>query len=187
MYDPKDKKAWDFTNIAWKEGNDALFNDSDNDFVNENNSHKILSFQKILKTQKSTISLASKDSHPIKAPKGDEACGNAQDQLKDNLEKDNLVDNPKSNRLDNNSEADEEIICTATPTAPRQSGRQKFPSQRALENTHPHINVFRSNQIPRSYEHMVSILATLAQGKDNKSPDKSLTLKEAMSSPYWKQ
>lgn len=180
-YDSKDKKAWDFADVAWEESNDALFDDPDNDFVDENKGDKASSHQQSSKTQQSTVSPVSKDSHPMGALREDEAGDNAEDNPEDNPE-----DNSEDDRPDNNSEVEEEIIRTP-PTAPRRSGRQKFPSQRALENARPHINVFRSNQIPRSHEHMVRVLATLARGEDNEGPDEPLTLKEAMSSSYWEE
>ena len=85
-------------------------------------------------------------------------------------------------------DSDEVEDIPRQPIEPRRSGRIRVPSQRTLENIRPSINtVFSSNQVPKSHEHMVRVLATLAGGEDNEGFAYPLTLKEAMSSPHWDQ
>ena len=63
------------------------------------------------------------------------------------------------------SDSDEVEEIPRQPIEPRRSGRIRVPSQRALEKIRSSINtVFSSNQVPKSHEHMVRVLATLAGG-----------------------
>ncbi len=190
-YDPKDKKAWDFADVAWEENDDALFDDPVNEFVNENKRRRLPSYQESSKVQQPTVPTASKGSQPmgVDARRGDEPEDDANDDVEDDAEddaNDDVEDDTEDQHEDNESEV-EEIFRTPPPIAPRRSGRLRVPSKKALDNSRPNINVFRSNQIPKSHEHMVRVLTTLARGEDNEGPDEPLTLKEAMSSPYWEQ
>ena len=64
------------------------------------------------------------------------------------------------------SDSDEVEDIPRQPIEPRRSGRIRVPSQRALENIRPSINtVFSSNQVPKSHEHMVRVLATWQEAR----------------------
>ena len=91
----------------------------------------------------------------------------------------------EENRGENDSDEVEDI--PHQPIEPRRSGRIRVPSQRALENIRLSINLFRSDKVTKSHEHMVRVLATLARDEDNEGLDEPLTLKEAMSSSHWEQ
>ena len=174
VYDSKERKPWDLADIPWEESDNVLFDDPDN-YDSDNQ----ISSQLSLHTPPRQPRLL----HPV----GVDALERDSDEAnrhKKNLDKDNF-------------EEAEEIIPTpnstpipppiSTSIEPRRSTQQKFPSQKTLDNSHPQVNIFRSNQVSKSYEHMVRVLAILTWGKDNEGPDEPQTLREAKALPYWEQ
>ena len=177
IYNSKDKKAWDLADIPWEGDDDALFDDPD-DFVDENKSHNPPSSLSP-KTPSSEISRGSEFQNETAPP-----------ALRIGLHPMGVNASGGDREEENGGESDSDEVedIPRQPIEPRRSRRIRVPSQRALENIRPSINtVFSSNQVPKSHEHMVRVLATLAGGEDNEGLADPLTLKEAMSSPHWDQ
>lgn len=74
-------------------------------------------------------------------------------------------DEAADNREDDDFDQTEEIVCL--PTEPRRSGRVRVSSKNTLKNYRRNVGIFRFNQVPRSHEHMVRVLATLARVENN--------------------
>lgn len=173
IFDLKEKKAWDLADIPWGENDDAEFDDPDDVSLREKRQNL-----PPLSTSTPQTQVRNPDSVPPLSlgPPNPMGADNSRGPEDQNDEQGNIPNNP-------NDEADEEIICT-----PRRSDRLKSLTQKALDNVAPpQVNMFKSNQVPRSHEHMVRVLATLARGEDNEGSDEPQTLKEAMALPYWEQ
>ena len=195
-YDKKDLKPQDFADDEWHKEDDELFADP-TDIIDASEPFSEFSTIPQRSSETNPYFDNSRNSSPlsdIPDSVGDEEHyeeddATPEDQLRRETEEWSRLQLNRGDRDSGIQPSD------ATPKRSRQD-RLAEPtpgtrqSARIKEKTPTSANVMRSisatSSIPKSHIHMVTVLANLNAGYDNSGPDKPLTIKEAMATPYWK-
>lgn len=165
---------------TWSQDDDALFGDRD----------------------ETTYDNPSFNGTPLKETVGDisndqQDLENASRQLNEGEELENTDDESILSEPDTDVDTNlKEMENSGTNQNIRRSTRTRIPTKPAegvirydANKTLPKANLltskFSASQVPKSHQHMVKVLAMLAEGSDTTDSDEPSSLKEAMKRPDW--